>query len=138
MLKKKSFCIIGIVIAVCLLLVAAIFYAEETKAISGVALGVGMGLLGSGIANLIRLVLEDKNPEIKRQNAIEEKDERNIIINTRAKAAAADIVQWFIIGITYITILIKAPLWLTLVTVGVYSLYHILTIAFMSKYQREM
>ena len=50
----------------------------------------------------------------------------------------ADIIQWFIMGIAYITILISASLWVTLTVVGVFLLKYVLELYFMNKYQKEL
>jgi len=40
--------------------------------------------------------------------------------------------------IVYITIIISAPLWVTLVVVAVFLAYTIIAMYFMNKYQKEM
>jgi len=46
-----------------------------------------------------------------------------------------DIIQWFIMGIAYLTILIDAPLWVTLVVVGVFVLKNLLEIYYINKFK---
>ena len=138
MLKKKSFYIIGIVIGICLIGIGILLRGEEVKAISGVALGIGAGTFGSCLANLIMKRKEEKKPDIKKLNEIEYMDERNTAIRNRAKAKSVDIIQWFIMGLAYITILIGTPIWVTAATVGVYLLHNILTSLLIGKYQSEM
>ncbi|MHB8130455.1 MAG: hypothetical protein ACYDEX_15805 [Mobilitalea sp.] len=138
MLKKKEFYIIGIVIGICLIGIGILLRGEELKAISGVALGIGAGTFGSCLANLIMKRKEEKKPDIKKLNEIEYMDERNTAIRNRAKAKSVDIIQWFIMGIAYLTILIATPIWVTAATVGVYLLHHILTLLLIGKYQKEM
>lgn len=138
MLKKKSFYITGIIIGICLVVIGVLLRGEEMKALSGVALGIGAGAIGSCLVNLIMKRMEEKKPNIKKQNEIEYMDERNTVIRYRAKAKSVDIIQWFIVGIAYVTILIGAPLWVTAVTIGVYLLHNILTLLLINKYQKEM
>lgn len=111
---------------------------EELKAVSGVCIGIGAGLFGKNIANLFMLRYEEKNPKAAKAKEIEEKDERNFLIRNRAKAKAADITQYFIILLIYITILIRAPLWATFAVIGVYLSYPILSLYLISKFSKEM
>lgn len=138
MLKKKSFYLFTMIIGICLIGVSLFLRSEELKSISGVFIGIGAGLFGVSIVNLYMKKLEENNPDIKKQNQIDLKDERNITIQNRAKAKAGDITQWLIMGIAYITILIEAQLWVTLVVVGVFLMYNFLGLYFTNKYQQEM
>ena len=138
MLKKKSVYIVTLIIGVVLISLSFLFHSQEVKTISGVLIGIGSALLGTGIAKLWMKNYEEKNPDIVKENEIEFKDERNTLIRYRAKAQAADIIQWFIMGIAYLLIIIDAPLWVILITVGGFLLYNILSLYFMSKYQKEM
>lgn len=138
MLKKKSFYIITLILGVCFIGASFFFKGEEVKAVSGILIGVGAGLFGMSIANLIMKRLEQNKPEIIKQNEIEFKDERNTLIRNKSKAKAADITQWFIMGIAYLTILISTPIWVTLIVVAVFLIYHLLGVYFMNKYQKEM
>jgi len=138
MLSKKSFYMTTMIVGA--FLIAAGFLLKEMidKSIAGVLFGIGSGLFGMSAANLYMKALEDKNPDIRKKNEIEQSDERNTAIRYRAKAKSADIIQWFIIGIGYITILIDATLWVTLTAVLVFALYHVLNAYFVNKFQKEM
>ncbi len=138
MLKKKSFYISTLILGLTLIGVSFLFKGEDLKSISGVLIGIGAGLFGMSIANILMKNLEQKSPKKMKLNEIEFKDERNTIIRNRAKAKAGDIIQWFIMGIAYLTIIINAPLWVTLATVCVFLLYNILGVYLMTKYQKEM
>ena len=115
-----------------------LFSAESTKAVQGVMLGIGSGLMGMSISNLGMIRHMKKNPHLVKEAEIESKDERNVMIRAKAKAASADITRWFIIALAFVLILIDAPLWTTLCTVGVYLLYHVLALVYMARYQKEM
>lgn len=138
MLKKKTVYIVIILTGMVLIALSFLFRAEDVKTLSGVLIGIGSALLGSGIAKLWMKNYEEKNPDIAKENDIEFKDERNTLIRYRAKAKAGDIIQWFIMGIAYLLIIIDAPLWVILVTVGIFLLYNVLGIFYMGKYQKEM
>lgn len=135
MSKKKSMNIILLIVGA--LLIAASFIIPEKK-FSGLAIGIGAGLFGVSLSGLFVNRYEKKNPELVKRNEIELKDERNTMIRYRSKAKAGDIIQWFIMGIAYLTIIIEAPLWVTLSIVGVFLLQTILGFYFMVKYQNEM
>lgn len=140
MLKKKSYYMILLLAGIVLVAVALILrmYPNIPKSVGGVCIGVGAGLFGMSISNLYMKRLEEKEPEIMKKQEIEYSDERNTAIRNRAKAKAGDIIQWFIMGIAYVTILINASMWVTLVVVGVFLLKYILEAYFMNKYQKEM
>lgn len=138
MIKKKSMNILLLIIGLILIACSFLFRDEALKVYQGICIGVGCGLFGMSGAQLYMLHLAVKQPELMRQSEIEEKDERSIIIRNKAKAKAGDITQWFIIGIAYITILVDAPLWVTLLTVGVFVLYTVLGLVFINRYQKEM
>lgn len=138
MLKRTSFYIIMLVGGICLVALGFLLHEIVPKSLQGVLLGLGAGFIGMSIANLYMKNCEIKNPQLAKQNEIDFKDERNTIIRNRAKAKAGDITQWLIIGIAYISVLINADLWVTIVIVAVFLLYSILGIFYMSKYQKEM
>lgn len=140
MLKTKTFYIAMIIAGACLFGVAILgsFMFEMSKNIAGVCLGIGTALLGIGLPNLIMKYYETTQPEMMKQTQIEFHDERNTMIRNKAKAKTSDIIQWFIMGIGYITILIEAPLWVTLVVVGVFLLQNVLYLLFSIKYQAEL
>ena len=138
MLKKTSFYLGTLIFGIILLGLGLVFRNYELKPVSGVCFGIGMGLIGMSISNIIMKRHEQKNPDVMKQNEIEFNDERNAMIRNKAKAKSGDIIQWFIMGIVYLMIIIDAPLWVSLVTVCVFALYHILAFYFMDKYQKEL
>ncbi len=140
MLKKKSYYIAAVVLGA-LLMAAAILLNlvwDIPKAMQGVLLGVGSGLFGMGVANWVMKSMEEKDPAVAKQNAVEYQDERNTVIRNRAKAHAGDIMQWGLVALAYITILADASLWITLAIVAVYALKFLLELYYMGKYQKEM
>lgn len=64
------------------------------RALPGIMTGVGCGLFGSNAGLLITRRAARKNPQLAKQQAILEKDERNISINHQAKAKAYDLMIW--------------------------------------------
>jgi hypothetical protein len=125
-------------IGVSLVLISFLLRGEDLKVFSGLSIGIGAGLLGMSIAQLIMKHYEDKNPELSRQIKIDSMDERNIIIRNKAKAKAGDITMWLIMLIAFISIIISTQLWFTLLVVVVFLLYNIFIVYFMNKYQNEI
>ena len=135
MQKKSMFYVMAITISVIMIILSQFV---ELNSHSGILLGTGAGVIGASIAKLYSINLEKKNPDIVKKNEIELKDERNILIRQRAKAKSEDIIQWLIMVIAYLTILVNAPLWITLLTVGIFVLYNIIQIYYINKFNNEM
>ena len=110
----------------------------ELNSHSGILLGTGAGVIGASIAKLYSINLEKKNPDMIKENEIELQDERNVLIRQRAKAKSADITQWLIMVIAYLEIFVNAPLWIILLTVGIFVLYNIIQIYYINKFNKEM
>lgn len=147
MIKSRSYYIITLVLGIAMLGASQALRLDgmegflsliQLKSISGVLLGVGAGLAGMSVSNLIMCHIQQKEPAIKRQNEIDYHDERNVAIRNKSKAKSADITQWLIMGIAYLNILLGSPAWLILIIVGVFIFYHILCAFYMIKYQNEM
>ena len=135
MQKKSMFYISGIIISVIMIILSQFV---ELNSHSGILLGTGAGVIGASIAKLYFISLEKKNPDMIKENEIELKDERNILILQRAKAKSADITQWLIMIIAYLEIFVNAPLWIILLTVGIFVLYNIIQIYYINKFNKEM
>ena len=108
------------------------------KALGGVLLGVGAGLAGMSAARLLLIFYESRHPQVYRQTQIEENDERNQQIRRRAKARAGEVTSWLVLALAFVLILYGAPLWLTLLTVGVYLAYTVINLFLMARYQKQM
>lgn len=110
----------------------------ELKALSGILIGVGCGIFGAGTGEVIKLKLIDKDPEYKRKVYINENDERNIHINSMAKAKAFDSMG-VIYGIAmFVCILLNAEMPVILTLVAAYLLVYGIQIYYLSKYSKEM
>ena len=135
MQKKSMFYITALSISI-IMIISSQFI--ELNSLSGLLLGTGAGVFGANIAKLFSINFEKKNPDIVKENEIEFKDERNVLIRQKAKAKSADIMQWIIMLTAYLTILVNAPLWITLITVGIFVLYNIIQIYYINKFNNEM
>jgi len=137
MLKKSSFYVFILLLGIVLIGTGFLFWAES-KNISAVLIGVGVSLFGSSLFYLYMKHYQQKHPEMKKQIEIDFKDERNKIIQNRAKAKSADIIKWFILGLAYVMVLFDSPLWLFGITIGIFLLHNFIPIYFVIKYQKEM
>ena len=135
MQKKSTFYVMAITISVIMIILSQFV---ELNSHSGILLGTGAGVFGANIAKLYFISLEKKNPDMIKENEIELQDERNVLIRQRAKAKSADITQWLIMIIAYLEIFVNAPLWITLLTVGIFVLYNIIQIYYINKFNKEM
>ena len=135
MQKKSTFYVMAITISVIMIILSQFV---ELNSHSGILLGTGAGVIGASIAKLYTINLEKKNPDMIKENEIELQDERNVLIRQRAKAKSADITQWLIMMIAYLEIFVNAPLWITLLTVGIFVLYNIIQIYYINKFNKEM
>ena len=135
MQKKSTFYVMAIITSI-IKIIGSLFV--ELNSLSWLLLGTGAGVIGASIAKLYSINLEKKNPDMIKENEIELKDERNILILQRAKAKSADITQWLIMIIAYLEIFVNAPLWIILLTVGIFVLYNIIQIYYINKFNKEM
>jgi hypothetical protein len=135
MQKKSTFYVMAITISVIMIILSQFV---ELNSHSGILLGTGAGVIGASIAKLYTINLEKKNPDMIKENEIELQDERNVLILQRAKAKSADITQWLIMLIAYLEIFVNAPLWIILLTVGIFVLYNIIQIYYINKFNKEM
>ena len=135
MQRKSMFYISALIISIIMIILSQFV---ELNSHSGILLGTGAGAIGASISKLYFINLEKKNPEIIKENEIELQDERNVLIRQKAKAKSADIIQWLIMLVAYLEILVNAPLWITLITIGVFVLYNIIQIYYVNKFNKEM
>lgn len=135
MQKKSTFYVMAIITSIIMIILSQFV---ELNSHSGILLGTGAGVIGASIAKLYTINLEKKNPDMIKENEIELQDERNVLIRQRAKAKSADITQWLIMIIAYLEIFVNAPLWIILLTVGIFVLYNIIQIYYINKFNKEM
>lgn len=104
----------------------------------GVLIGLGSGALGLGLSGVFSALVARKHPEVARQVAIEEKDERNIAVSNRAKARAYDtmICVFGVLMVAYA--LMNADLAVILMLVGAYLLIVACCIGFTVHYNKTM
>lgn len=129
----KDYCIaiIGLV-----LFVAGLIFVKTSlepqgvmRALPYVCIGIGCGIFGQGMGNIISRKALKNNPVIHKQIEIENKDERNIAIANRAKAKSYDMmvfvfgalmVSFALMGVEMITLLLLVFAYLFVIFYGVY------------------
>ncbi|MDH8679870.1 hypothetical protein QE109_17115 [Fusibacter bizertensis] len=103
-----------------------------------VAIGIGCGTFGHGMGNIIQRKALKGHPEIARQIAIDQNDERNIAVGNRAKAKAHDMMvyvfgalmlSYALMGVGVLPILLLVGSYLFVIFYGIY--YRV-------KYDKEM
>ena len=84
--------IIGVILLACGLILVKLAHTSQGILITlpYICVGVGCGLFGHGIGNIINSRIMHNNPGLKKKIEIEQKDERNIVIQNSAKAKAYD------------------------------------------------
>lgn len=108
------------------------------RALPFVLMGIGCGALGGNAGELVRLRMIEKDPKLAKSIEIEQKDERNQMIWSRAKARAYDImifvhsallIAFALLGVDVVAIILLAASYLSIVLSAVY---------FMAKYNKEL
>ena len=103
-----------------------------------ICIGVGCGMFGHGIGNIIATNQLKKHPEIEKQITIEKSDERNIMISYRAKAKAYDFMTYLFASIMIVFALMQIDLVAILLLVFSYLLVQGYAIYYRIKYDKEM
>lgn len=114
MKKIKSYLItiIGVVLFMTgLYLIKTVFNPQGVMlALPYLCIGVGCGMFGHGLGDILNRIALKKNPDLAKQKEINEKDERNIMIGNMAKARgynmmtyvfAALLVAYALMGVSF-------------------------------------
>ena len=103
-----------------------------------ISIGVGCGIFGHGMGNLINSRIMSNRPDIKKQMEIEQKDERNIAIQSQAKAKAYDLMI-FVFGALMIALaLMNVDMMVILMLVSCYLFVIGYSVYCRVKYEKEM
>lgn len=136
MKRKKALYLAFFIAGLCILLAALIFPMSDSM--GGMLTGMGSGLLALGISRLLLLRQQAKHPEQQRQNEIAANDERNVAIRRRAQAVSGEVLQWGILAVAWFSIGLGAPLWVTLLAIGIFVAKSALELYLLVRYEREM
>jgi hypothetical protein len=136
---KQLLYILGIIAGIALVIAGIFFKDAELKGLMGVFVGVGAGLIGMCIANLINLRIETKHPEAFIKKNIEVNDERNQIIMDKTRAKANNIIMMAIMPIlTLVFVLVDTELYVILTMVGLILLNAGLYIGYANYYNKRL
>jgi hypothetical protein len=137
--NKQYLYVLGIIAGIALVIAGAFFKDAEIKGLMGICIGVGAGLIGMFVANLIILRIETKHPQAFVQKKIEEKDERNRMIWDKTRAKANTIIMMAVMPIlTLVFVLIDAELYVILAMVGLIILNAGLYIGYSNYYNNRL
>lgn len=108
------------------------------RALPYVCLGVGTGLLGQGIGQMVQRKALQSDPELARQQEIEAGDERNIQLAQRAKAKAFDLMVFVFSALLLVFALMGVDLTALLLLVAAYLLVQGYAVYCRVKLEKEM
>lgn len=136
---KRNLYIALIITGLCLICAV---YLTLNKGISsreiGALMGIASGIIGLSVSQLLSLRMESTDQALRKRNEIERKDERNVAIRNRAKALAGDVLQWTLIGASWLSFALGAPAWTLLAAAAALVAKCLLELCLMVRYQREM
>ena len=103
-----------------------------------VCVGLGCGVFGQGLGELLTRRREKENPEAARQREIEENDERNIVLRDRAQASTFR-VMIPVFGTLFLALaLMETELRVVLLLVAAYIYICGCSVWYSVKYRKEM
>lgn len=108
------------------------------SALPYICLGLGCGIFGQGMGNIIGARALKNAPDRQKEIEIEQNDERNMAIANRAKAKAFDMMI-FVFGALLVTFaLMNVDLVVILLLAFTYLFIVFYSVYFRSKYEKEM
>lgn len=108
------------------------------RALPYVCLGVGAGLLGQSIGQMVQRKALQSDPELARQQEIEAGDERNIQLAQRAKAKAFDLMVFVFSALLLVFALMGVEMTALLLLVAAYLLVQGYAVYCRVKLEKEM
>lgn len=103
-----------------------------------VCIGVGCGLFGQGMGNLLSERALRSDPELKKKLDIEKKDERNIAIASKAKSKAFDAMTFVFSALMLCFALMGVDMIPLLLLVFAYLFVHGLALYYRFQFEKEM
>ncbi len=108
------------------------------KALPYISIGLGCGIFGHGMGNIISQKAYQRHPQLQKQMEIEQKDERNIAVANHAKAKAYDLMLYVFGALMLSLALLEVDMIVILLLVFSYILVIISYLYHLKKYDREM
>lgn len=138
-MEKKSLLYGSIgIFGIVLIMSALVWEGKVPDAVDGMLMGVGSGLIGIGFFLWRFFHWKRSDPAKWKQYEIEARDERNMIIQFRAKAVAGEVLQWMVMMGAWAAIFLGAPLWVIFAIIGIFLCKTVLELCLMARYQKEM
>lgn len=124
-MKRKSFiykglCIMGLFLGLIVMLIYS--YDMISRQLYVMLSGFANALFIIGLIFSIRLAVEKNNPDIKKMNDIEKKDERSLFIKRQSGSVAGNILQCLILAAALLFIGLGAPIWVGFTLMGIVML----------------
>lgn len=131
--------IIGLILILCGgYIVKSGRYSEGLELVAYLSIGLGTGVLGSGIGGYLKEAAISRDPEFAKRQRIEENDERNVSIVKEAKSKAFTLMN-FLYGAMFLAFsIMKADMKYILIMVGIYLIVNIYAVLVANKLRREM
>lgn len=101
-------------------------------------IGIGSGIFGQNLGTIIKLRSYAKHPDQAKLAAIEQNDERNVMLRNKAKASAFDVMIYTFGALMLSYALFNAELYVILSIVGAYLFVIGTEIFFLNKYNKEL
>ncbi len=108
------------------------------KTLPYICIGLGCGMFGHGMGNAIGNSMLKNSPDIVRQMEIEQNDERNVMIASRAKARAFDLTTFVFGALMLCFALMEVDLAAVLLLVAAYLFVEGYSIYCRCKLEKEM
>ena len=119
-------------------LVTVKMYEFGTQAAPYLCIGLGCGVFGQGLGELLTRRSEKGHPELARQREIEENDERNIALRDKAQAKAYRIMLPVFGALFFAFGLMQVELRVILLLVAAYLYICACSVYYSVKYRKEM
>jgi len=103
-----------------------------------VLIGVGCGAFAGGLGGVVASRMAKKDDEFARKLNIEMSDERNIMVDLKAKAGAHDFISWTLWLVVILFAALQFELWAILLLIGVQIMRMIVMFYLMRRYRRTM
>lgn len=101
-------------------------------------IGLGCGIFGHFMGNIMKYFSTRNNEELERQIEIEKKDERNILITEKSKAKAYDLMVYLFAGMLIMFSLMRVDKLQILMIIAIYLSLQVYALYWKSKFESQM
>ena len=134
-MKKKY---IEVVISIMLIASGAYLSKVWPSVVPFFLIGIGCTLFGKGVGEVVSDKAMNKDLELKRQMEIEVNDERNRVIEYKAKARGFDVMTYAFAALMISLALIKIDIWAVVLVVITYLAVEIYSVYYRMQLEKEM